>query len=264
MSTVCAFESVEPQYQGGVVVVHPNYRKFSVQEGDWTTIHEKPFLKAHIPDLHFWFLGEGIKGPNALGVKLPVHGRCNDPYCFDNYFRLKKPELVSLDIRRQLDEATAIMGDRPQAMIDSSDLPTRGLRRNAWGLDSTGTRVIDRKYMTTPQEAVAAFLWKRRLVSRKFFEMMIRVMQSGKLVPVGDSSESDATASNFLTLELLSQLHANERSTLEPGEVDSLVSDWRGSDSAPSESAFKPPKNAVSFDVRWFRGAGEGGFPNEW
>lgn len=213
---ICAFENA-----GSVALVVPNWRKFSL---DW-----RPD-RLNIPNLDLWLIGEAAKIPAILGKRFPIHDQCDEPYCFDLFFRQEKPEKVSSRIAIQLERMSRILSDRPRIVLEDYNLPLRtppwSTRRNAWGLDSTGTKVKDQRWITTKQEVALTCNW---LINQ--------------YVNFGVTSSP----------RILRVLETGKVGLFRQGEIDPWVAEWRRSPAAWPESRFETPKNAEFFDIRLFQ-----------
>src|SRR3990167_507234 len=211
---ICAWEN-----GGGGALTIPNWNKFSEE---W-----RPD-RAHIPDLDWWFVGEATKVLCLIGKRFPVHEKCDEPYCHDLFFRQGKPEKVGAAVAVQLEKMAGIMGDRPRIIMDDSGLPLRtwpySTRRNAWGLDSSGKKVVDRKWITTKQEVALTLRW-----------LMFRYLEDGFQIPPRIHRGLEMGG-------IMTHLRA--------GEIDPYVAEWRRSSAAWPESRFETPRNAEPFDVR--------------
>tara|TARA_Y100000310_G_scaffold94408_1_gene92038 strand:+ start:1563 stop:2273 length:711 start_codon:yes stop_codon:yes gene_type:complete len=226
--TVCAFEQVESIRLGGVSVVIPNVHRYALP-GENIVMGIDAFgvtmLKAVITDLPLWFIGEATQQPRLLGKWFPVHRKVNDPHLWAKRFLWHRAfNCFNSKYLRQLEQMLGIMGDRPRAIIAEKELPFRGFRRDAWGLSSKGDGVIDRKYMTTALEAFSCLSWEQ-----------------GKLIDSGD-----------MATPLKRKIFTRRFDLIKEGEIDPVISEWRRSDNAPTESRFEC-KNAQPFDVRWLR-----------
>ena len=207
---ICAFDHVSGIYAGGVAIIVPNCNKFAID------------------DFRFWSIGEAAKGPHLLGKRFPVHDVCDEPYCWDYYYHQRKPENVRREYRDQLDEMTAIMGDRPYVIMDDADLPARtwpwSTRRNAWAID--GKEVVDRRNIITKQEVSLTLAWMHEIHIDGHGEWTNRIKRI---------------------------VNSDGRRYLRKGEIEPYVGEWRRSSSCWPDSRFEQPSDA-KFDLCWFSG----------
>jgi len=247
---VAAFEQVSGLHAGGVAIISPNWNKFSEKRHQIgfrkpkipaeimecsgykraavrlvDEFHFIPFIKSYIPDFRFWCFGEAAKTPGLLGKRFAVHDICHEPYCFDLYFRQRKPEKVGMMIRDQLDEMAAIMGDRPYVICDDSEFPARtwpySTRRNAWAI--RGGKVVDRPEIITKQEVALTLMWLRG-----------QYIDGHQMPP-----------------RLRRIIEVDGRAHLKPGEIEPHVAEWRQSPACWPDSRFEQPKEA-NFDLKWY------------
>lgn len=212
---VAAFECVHGLYAGGVEIVSPNYAKYG------KSIPKDP------GGFRFWCYSGIVGAPLSLGKRFPFHDRADSPYILEYYYRRREPWRLSKETRDQLDEATALIADRPMIILDHTELPQRtppySTRRNAWAI--SGGRIIDRKDVITLQEAHMTIRWlKKKMV----------------LEGIGGGREMAAIALDCLDM-------------LPDGSLEPHVAEWRSSGDCWPESKFAQPDDA-RFDVRWFKG----------
>lgn len=221
MKKIGVIQNVIGPMKFGVTITEPNWNKFTLDPGDKS--------KKFIPDLERFLIGEWSESPVLVGKWYPIHrGAFSRRKAL--YFREESPELVPTHVRKQQSEIAAILGDRPHAILEWSDIPTWDIRRDAWALDGEG--VIDRKYFTTAREIISAVFWK----------MDCHI----------DSIDLADDPSGKKLARLISIVAPHRWVSLREGEADPLVSEWRLSGDAPECSSFDPPVDEIPFDLHWF------------
>lgn len=207
---VCAFEHSVGLSQDGVAIISPMWKKFA----------------KYVDDFRFWSIGEASKCPDVLGKRFPIHVECHEPYCWDFYFLQKRAGMIRMEYRDQLDEMTAIMGDRKYLIMDSVALPPRTIpwstRRNAWTIRDG--KIIDRQEIITKQEIALTLAWMHKIA-----------IEDGDGIPG----------------HLMKIILTDGRKYLKPGEIEPHVAEWRRSSACWPDSRFVQPMDA-RFDVRLF------------